>query len=632
MPDKASLNSRNVKVCDMKALHLTGLMKGLPLACGLLLVATSGSHAQSSDGSEVPIVTVQATQPIATVSNSGVFTVFRAGNTNLALNVWYDLGGTVSNGVDYAAIPPHLVAIDAGAISNTIVITPTTNPPNASAVETVVLTLTNSPLMTPVNYEIGSPSAGTVYIEGKGVTNLPPAVNIVSPASGSRYFAPADISLLARAADPDGPVTNVEFFANDADLGRGQPVVLDPPGANGVTGLVYLFNWQNVPTNNYILTAVATDNGGLSATSAPVKITVQWPPTNLPPVVRITSPPDDAMFFAPVNIPLYAYADADEEASGVIFNGVTNLEFYADGTDLGPARHVMFGPPPPAPGEPTPQWIAVLPNNFFLLWSNAPVGKHSLTAVAENGFGNATTSAPVNISVVSSPPPPTNRPPLVGIVATDPVAIEGTNCWPCLGLTNGTPTWSNWIVAASSASLCPFTNCGPKNATFAVFRSGDTNDDLVVNYYIGGSASNGVDYATLPGEVRIPAGQRRASIAVVPLDDGPPDLNSTVVLKLAPDATGTNYVVGFPASAAAIILDSPSPRAATGVLPGNIFVLKAAGPDGAWFHVECTTDMIHWTPICTNQVVNGEIDFADPDTANQPARFYRVVPEAGPPQ
>ena len=68
------------------------------------------------------------------------------------------------------------------------------------------------------------------------------------------------------------------------------------------------------------------------------------------------------------------------------------------------------------------------------------------------------------------------------------------------------------------------------------------------------------------------------------------------------------------------------------MLPGNLFHLCARGPDGAWFHVECSTNLIHWTPVCTNQVVNGGIDFVDPDASGLPTRFYRTVPESGPPQ
>jgi hypothetical protein len=42
--------------------------------------------------------------------------------------------------------------------------------------------------------------------------------------------------------------------------------------------------------------------------------------------------------------------------------------------------------------------------------------------------------------------------------------------------------------------------------------------------------------------------------------------------------------------------------------------------------------MLKWTPICTNQVVNGSVDFVDPDTSTTQARFYRAVPESNPPQ
>jgi len=285
-------------------------------------------------------------------------------------------------------------------------------------------------------------------------------------------------------------------------------------------------------------------------------------------------------------------------------------------------------PPPLPPGPVQPPILIVVPTNYWeLVWTNPPLGTNiALTAKPTDNGGASTVSAPVLISILPSPPPSTNRPPVVSIVTTDPIAIEGTNCWPWLGLVNPVSTWSNWFAA--NATYRPYTNCGPKDATFTVFRCGATNDDLDVAYAIGGTATNGIDYVALPGLVTIPAGECRAAITIVPLDDGPPDITSTVILKLAP---GTNYLVGFPSSAAAIILDSQSPRPVTGLMPGAAFNVSAAGPDGAWFHVEYSTDLIHWTPICTNQVVNGSMDFVDPDAATNPARFYRTVPEAGPP-
>jgi len=606
----------------MKTLHCLRMGRFFILSLVTLACAT-GTFAQTTGPNTIPVVTVQATQPIATATNSGVFTIFRAGNTDATLNVWYDLGGTASNGVDYAPIPPHLVAIAAGTTSNTVVITPLAGT-SSSVARTVVLTLTNSPLMTPVNYEIGSPGSATVYIVPPGVTNLPPAVDIISPTNGEVFYSPANISLLARAGDPDGTVTNVEFFANGTDLGRGLPVILDPPGVGGVVGLVYFLNWPDVPTNNYLLTAVATDDGGVSTTSAPVNISVlPGPsPTNIPPVVRIISPANGSVFHAPINLPLFAFAcDPD--------GFVTSVEFFAGTNDLGSGQRlpvvtplasggiVLGGPVPP-----------IYPTNlFFLIWSNAPVGTYALTAVATDNGGASTTSAPVKIAILPPLPPPTNRPPIVSIVATDPVAIEGTNCWVWQGETNLPPTWAAW-----STTVCRFfTNCGPKTATFTVRRFGDTNDDLTVPYDIGGTASNGVDYVALPGSVTVPAGERRALITVVPIDDGPPDINKTVILTLAASTNvPPDYLLGFPRRAAAIIIDH-GPCPVTGMLPGGCFHLVTPGPDAAWFCVQYSTDMINWAPICTNQVINGSIDFVDPDAQSDSSRFYRAVPINNPP-
>ena len=179
--------------------------------------------------------------------------------------------------------------------------------------------------MTPVNYAIGSPSSAMIYIAGSGVTNLPPKVSIIQPTEGAVFYTPTNILILAKASDPDGSVTNVEFFAGAIDLGSGTPVVLDPPGVNGVTGLVYLFNWLNPPAvGSFPLSAVATDNGGLSTTSAPVNISVLQGPR----VVIIYRPTNGATFIAPVDIPIYATASAS--------NGIASVEFFADDQDLGP--------------------------------------------------------------------------------------------------------------------------------------------------------------------------------------------------------------------------------------------------------------------------------------------------------
>jgi hypothetical protein len=732
----------------------------LPL---MLLACGAKVSAQTAASNTIPVVAIQATVPVAFIyppepggptpfspsGGLGVFTVFRHGNTNLTLNVYYQIAGTASNGVDFAQIP-NWVTIPAGATSNSISILPLANSPASDVTKTVVLQLAPAPTLNPVNFEIGVPSNAVVYIEttnppllpdfgiespndgtvfytptnifidagfnylggypsptnveffanasdlGKGIfgpfsssggfanftwtnpppggyaltavasyngfasvtsapvnisvqtgppqTNLPPLVSIFVPTNGAVFFVSfvstnvetgitnveTYIELLAKASDPNGTVTNVEFFAGTNDLGAGTPVVLDPPGVNGVTGFVYSIYWRVPSLGNYALTAVDTDDGGVSATSAAVNVTIQPippPPIIFSPEIRIISPPNGAVFRAPINLPLFAYAyPPGFQETSVRFNDGTNF--------LGLAHPVSTPTPlPPTPGGHTPSPVPVpptaLPANIYeLVWSNAPVGNHVLTAGALFSNSNnfvllIAVSAPVNITILPPLPPPTNRPAIVSIVATDPVAIEGTNSWVWAGETNSTPTWAAWPPPIRRF----FTNSAPKTATFTVRRFGNTNDDLTLPYDIGGTASNGVDYVALPGSVTIPAGEHAALITVVPIDNGPTNVNKTVVLTLTSSTnTPPDYVLGFPRRAAAIIIDSNGPRPATAVLPDKCFHLVIPGPDAAWFCIEYSTDMANWTPVCTNQVINGSIDFVDPDAPSNSSRFYRAVP------
>ncbi|HSU56783.1 MAG TPA: Ig-like domain-containing protein [Candidatus Dormibacteraeota bacterium] len=571
----------------------------------LLPVLTSRSQTSNS---LIPLVTIWGTDPLATWSGDpGTFTLFRAGPTNTPLNVYCVIGGTASNGVDYTSINAFTL-IPAGERSSTITIAPINH--GQTDTRTVGLTLAPSPLAgAPINYTIGYPSNATVYIRTNGA-NVPPWVDIMDPTNDEVFVAPVDIRLLAFAGDVDGFVTSVEFFADGVSLGVvSNFAIIDPlPSGGPPPGTrAFFFDWINAPAGGHTLVAKATDDDRASSSSDPVHIRVLARGTNLPTVVRITSPANGAVFHAPVNIPILAYAHDPDDA-------VASVAFFAGQTDLG-AGHLLN-----VAGS-----TAIPPTNvYFLLWSNAPAGIYPLTAVATDTRGLASTSDPVTITIVPPRPPPTNRPPIVNLVASDPIAIEGTNCWVWPGLTNPVPAWSNWISATAFRRL--FTNCGPKDALFTVHRLGSTNETLTVNYAIGGTASNGVDYVALPGSVTFAAGQVDALIPIVPIDDGPPDISSTVILKLTPDP---DYVVGYPPKAAALIFDGPCPRA-TAALPGGCFRVNAAGPDGAWFYVEYSTDLLHWTPICTNQVVQGSIDFIDPDASSEANRFYRVIPDSAP--
>jgi hypothetical protein len=79
-----------------------------------------------------------------------------------------------------------------------------------------------------------------------------------------------------------------------------------------------------------------------------------------------------------------------------------------------------------------------------------------------------------------------------------------------------------------------------------------TSTALTVFYTVAGTASNGVDYTSLPGSVVISNGQTTATIKVAPIADGVEEGSESVELFLA--SAGT-YTVGVPSSGTIAILD-----------------------------------------------------------------------------
>jgi len=73
---------------------------------------------------------------------------------------------------------------------------------------------------------------------------------------------------------------------------------------------------------------------------------------------------------------------------------------------------------------------------------------------------------------------------------------------------------------------------GTDTASFTIARTGDTTAPLTVPLRITGSASNGVDYATLPTAVTLPAGVASTNIVVTPLNDSVGEPTETIIVTL----------------------------------------------------------------------------------------------------
>jgi len=104
--------------------------------------------------------------------------------------------------------------------------------------------------------------------------------------------------------------------------------------------------------------------------------------TNHPPFIRLNSPPDAAVFTAPAQIELHAYAQDPEDRFFV------SVEFFEGTNSLG--LGTFEASTCPAPYCPY----------FAVTWSNVPPGKYTLTARVTDSLGLSSTSDPARVTVL----------------------------------------------------------------------------------------------------------------------------------------------------------------------------------------------------------------------------------------
>jgi large repetitive protein len=132
------------------------------------------------------------------------------------------------------------------------------------------------------------------------------------------------------------------------------------------------------------------------------------------------------------------------------------------------------------------------------------------------------------------------------------------------GYTVGAPsvatgTILNDDVPAVSIAVAPadVTEDGTPNLVYTVTLSQPAFSATTVNYTVGGTATNGTDYATITSPLVIPAGNVTGTITVNPTADTTIESDETVTLTLA---AGTGYTVGAPGAATGNILNDDLPN------------------------------------------------------------------------
>jgi len=103
-------------------------------------------------------------------------------------------------------------------------------------------------------------ATATAAIHVTILANAPPTVSVTAPTDNSSFTSPATVTIDANAADPDGAVQQVAFYANGTAIG------VD-------TSSPYSITWAPA-LGTYAITAIATDNQGATTTSAVVHLTV----------------------------------------------------------------------------------------------------------------------------------------------------------------------------------------------------------------------------------------------------------------------------------------------------------------------------------------------------------------------
>ncbi|MBN2505357.1 MAG: lamin tail domain-containing protein [Verrucomicrobia bacterium] len=169
---------------------------------------------------------------------------------------------------------------------------------------------------------------------------------------------------------------------------------------------------------------------------------------NAAPTVALTTPSDGTTFVSPAAIPLAASA-SDSDGS------IAWVEFRQNDTTL-------------AEDSSSP---------FEFNWADVPPGAYSLTAVAIDHLGAATTSAPVDVTVYQSALPTTNILVATGSAWTylDDGTDQGT-AWSALGFDDS--AWSNGVAPLGYCG----TSCSYSIATTVSYGS-DSDNKHVTTYF-----------------------------------------------------------------------------------------------------------------------------------------------------
>ena len=295
--------------------------------------------------------------------------------------------------------------------------------------------------------------------------NVAPTVTVTAPANAASVGVGSVNAVTATAADTDGTIVSVQFFANGVSL------------AAADTTSPFSASWTPTVAGSYAITAVAIDNLGATTTSAANTVTVTG---GAAPVVAVVSP--GAAVAVNSTVAIGATATATAPAT------IARIEFFANGVSLG--LDTTFP--------------------YTATWTPTATGTYSLTAVALDTAGNQATSSAVSVTVAANQLPtvsltaPANAA-TVGVGSVNPVAATAADTDGSVGsvqfFANGvslgtdttspyTASWTPTVAGTYALTAVAIDNVGgtTTSATNTVTVSGGNAPTVSVTAPANGSA------------------------------------------------------------------------------------------------------------------------------------------------
>ena len=247
-------------------------------------------------------------------SAPGLFRITRSALFERELEVYVTYRGTARSGEDYLPLPGTVVipagsnSLDLQVVAKSDLLTEEDETVEAQLDGDRFFVLSPRYLVDPDHV------LDRVVIQNR--TPATPHISITRPASGTDFPPDTPIEIVTDTRDPDGYVRRVEFFADGRKIGEANVEFIRPPDPGQLQ--TFTFVWRQPLPGAHALTALATDNDGITGVSAPVSITVAR--SEPLPIVTVTAPdpfaveprsnsvPNTATFrirrFGPTNDPL----------------------------------------------------------------------------------------------------------------------------------------------------------------------------------------------------------------------------------------------------------------------------------------------------------------------------------------